>query len=150
MWIEMQSQVLRRMDLLAERLNRTPAATEHLQTGHRGEREALFHLRKLGYTVVATRWKTAKQWGDLDLIGWHGDQLCFVEIKTRSRRDTSPAEAAVDHDKQDMIRKMAKAYLRRFPEKLRPDIPVRFDVLSVYLLPSGAEFDLYQGAFGWR
>jgi putative endonuclease len=150
MWIEIQSRALRRIDLLATRLRHRPAEAAHLETGSRGEREALFHLRKQGYTIVATRWKTARQWGDLDLIAWHGEQLCFIEIKSRSQRSASPAEAAVDHDKQDMIRKMARAYLRRFPEKLRDHIPVRFDVLSVYLLPSGAEFDLYREAFGWR
>jgi putative endonuclease len=55
----------------------------------------------------------------------------------------------VDREKQDMLRRMARAYLRGFPEKLREDVPVRFDVVSVYLLPSGVEFDLYRGAFGW-
>jgi len=48
-----------------------------------------------------------------------------------------------------MLRRMARAYLRGFPQKLRPEIHARFDVVSVYLLPTGAEFDLYQGAFGW-
>jgi putative endonuclease len=55
----------------------------------------------------------------------------------------------VDRQKQDMLRKMARAYLRGFPEKLRSQVPVRFDVLSVYLLPTGVEFELYRGAFGW-
>jgi putative endonuclease len=60
-----------------------------------------------------------------------------------------PAESAVDREKQDMLRRMARAYLRGFPDKLRDDVPVRFDVVSVYLLPNGVEFDLYREAFGW-
>ena len=59
------------------------------------------------------------------------------------------AESAVDREKQDMLRKMARAYLRGFPEKLRADVRVRFDVVSVYLLPTEIEFELYRGAFGW-
>jgi putative endonuclease len=59
------------------------------------------------------------------------------------------AESAVDREKQEMLRRMARAYMRGFPEKLRTEVPVRFDVVSVYLLPSGVEFDLYRGAFGW-
>ena len=121
----------------------------HLATGERGEREALFHLRKLGYTVVARRWRNPKLWGDIDLIGWDGEWLCFVEVKTRSGRHAVAAESAVDRDKQDMLRKMARAYLRGFPEKLRADVRVRFDVISVYLLPTGVDFELYRGAFGW-
>jgi putative endonuclease len=103
----------------------------------------------LGYTVVAQRWKSAKLWGDIDLVSWEGPTLCFVEVKTRSERGAMTAESAVDQDKRDMLRRMARAYLRGFPEKLRGDVPVRFDVVSVYLLPTGIEFELYRGAFGW-
>jgi len=99
--------------------------------------------------VVARRWKNAKLRGDVDLIGWDGEWLCFVEVKTRTERDAVPAMVAVDRDKQEMLRKMARAYLRGFPEKYRREIPVRFDVVSVYLQPAGTEFEVYKGAFGW-
>jgi putative endonuclease len=149
MWIEMQSRILQRMNQLARDRGHRSEEPAHLETGVRGEREALFHLRKLGYIVVARRWRSAKLWGDVDLIAWDGEWLCFVEVKTRSQRDLAPAEFAVDRDKREMLQRMARAYLRGFPEKLRGEVRVRFDVVSVYLLPSGAEFDLYRGAFGW-
>jgi putative endonuclease len=149
--INLQVWALRRIDELETRLRRTPRRAEHLATGLRGEREALFHLRTLGYTVVARRWKSAKLRGDVDLIGWDGAWLCFIEVKTRTGRDVmSPAESAVDSDKQEMLRKMARAYLRGFPEKSRREIPVRFDIVSVYLEPREVEFDVYRGAFGWQ
>jgi putative endonuclease len=148
-WINIQAWTIRRLDGLALRRALGRGLPEHLVTGERGEREALFHLRKMGYTVVARRWKSAKLWGDIDLIGWDGEWLCFIEVKTRSSRDGMTAESAVDREKRDMLRKMARAYLRGFPEKLREEVPVRFDVLSVYLLPTGVEFELYRGAFGW-
>jgi putative endonuclease len=149
--INLQVWVLRRMDALGGRLKRRPSTAEHLATGLRGEREALFHLRAQGYTVVARRWKNAKLRGDVDLIGRDGDWLCFIEVKTRTGRDPmAPAESAVDADKQEMLRKMARAYLRAFPEKLRREVPVRFDIISVYLQPSTVEFDVYKGAFGWE
>ena len=139
----------RRLESLARRRRGKPGGPAHLITGEQGEREALFYLRKMGYTIVARRWKSAKLWGDVDLIGWEGPTLCFVEVKTRSGRDAVAAEAAVDREKCEMLRRMARAYLRGFPERLRGDVPVRFDVVSVYLLPSGIEFELYRGAFGW-
>jgi putative endonuclease len=148
-WIDIQAWTIRRMDALAVRRARGRGLPAHLATGERGEREALFYLRKMGYTVVARRWKSAKLWGDIDLIGWEGEWLCFIEVKTRGGRDAISAESAVDREKQDMLRKMARAYLRGFPEKLRTEVPVRFDVVSVYLLPTGVEFELYRGAFGW-
>jgi putative endonuclease len=148
-WIGIQAWTIRRLDALAAHRAVGRGWPAHLATGERGEREALFHLRKLGYTVVARRWKSAKLWGDIDLIGWDGEWLCFIEVKTRSGRDAMAAESAVDREKQDMLRKMARAYLRGFPEKLRAEVPVRFDVVSVYLLPTGVEFELYRGVFGW-
>src|ERR1700733_9802027 len=149
MWIELQSNIVRKMDPPAPRRGHGPDEPTHLATGLRGEREALFHLRSLGYTIVARRWKSAKWWGDVDLVGWDGEWLCFIEVKTRSTRGAMAAESAVDRDEQDMLRRMARAYLRGFPEKLRTEVPVRFDVVSVYLLRSGVEFDLYREAFGW-
>lgn len=149
--LDLQVWALRRMDTLNRRFRRTPSTAEHLATGLRGEREALFHLRTLGYTVVARRWKSAKLRGDVDLIGWDEDWLCFIEVKTRTGRDPlAPAESAVDADKQEMLRKMARAYLRSFPEKLRREVPVRFDIVSVYLQQATVEFDVYKGAFGWE
>jgi putative endonuclease len=148
-WVSVQGWAFKKMDSLAERRRREPGGAAHLATGERGEREALFHLRTMGYTIVARRWKSAKLWGDVDLVGWDGKWLCFVEVKTRRGRDGMTAESAVDREKQEMLRRMARAYLRGFPEKLRGDIAVRFDVVSVYLLPTGVEFDLYQSAFGW-
>jgi putative endonuclease len=145
-WVGLQARMLRGLDGL--RLGGKDGAP-HLATGERGEREALFHLRRTGYTIVARRWQSAKLRGDVDLIGWDGACLCFVEVKTRSGRGGMTAESAVDGEKQDMLRRMARAYLKGFPEKLRADVPVRFDVVSVYLLPTGVEFDLYRGAFGW-
>ena len=69
--------------------------------------------------------------GDVDLIGWDGKWLFFVKVKTRTRRDLMPAEAAVDRKKREMLRRMARAYVRRFLEKLRTDVSVRFDVVPV-------------------
>lgn len=149
-WVNLQERSLEWMHRLASRTRRGPAMATHLDTGLRGERAALFHLRRSGYTVVAARWKSPKMRGDLDLIAWDGDWLCFVEVKARTARDMSPAESAVDRDKQQMMRRLARAYLRAFPEEKRRVIPVRFDVVSVYFLESGAEFEVFQGAFEWQ
>lgn len=119
----------------------------HLVTGERGEDLAFFHLRGLGYTIVARRWHSARLRGDLDLVAWDGDTLALFEVKTRTAYDLAPAQSAVDPDKQRMLRRMALAYRRRLPEPWRDEIPVRFDVLSVYDLPAGPEFEHIRSAF---
>ncbi len=123
----------------------------HLLTGERGEDAAYFHLRGLGYTVVARRWRTERLAGDLDLVAWDGPALVVFEVKTRtaSSREAAfaPAETAVNPHKQKVLRKMASAYLRQFPSAIRNSIAVRFDILSVYQLPTGTEFDHIRNAF---
>ncbi len=119
----------------------------HLRTGERGEHLAYFFLRDLGYTVVARRWHSARLRGDLDLVAWDGDTLVTLEVKTRTARDLAPAESAVDRDKQRMLRQMALAYRRRLPKPWRDHVPLRFDLLSVYDLPTGPEFEHTPNAF---
>jgi putative endonuclease len=118
--------------------------TRHIETGQRGEDEAYFHLRGLGYTVVARNWRTARRRGELDMVGWDGGTLCFVEVKTRSSREVKPAEAAVDREKQRELSGMAHEYLRRMPQ----GTPFRFDVVSVYLEPdSQTEIEVLRNTF---
>jgi putative endonuclease len=119
----------------------------HLITGQRGEDAAYFHLRSLGYTVVARRWRSPRLAGDLDLVAWDGDTLVFFEVKARTARDLIAAQVQVDEYKQIMLRKMASAYLNQIPEPWRAGVPFRFDILSVYLLAVGTEFEHLADAF---
>jgi putative endonuclease len=150
LWIDAQERGLAWLDRMGARVGRAPATAPHLTTGLLGERTALFELSRRGYTVVARRWTSARVRGDVDLIAWDGEWLCFVEVKTRTARDMRPAELAVDEDKRRMLRGLARVYLRTFPAPEQRSIPVRFDVISVYLIDGAAEFELFQGAFGWH
>lgn len=127
---------------------RGPGMPAHLQTGISGEDAAFFYLRRKGYTVVARRWSAGNIPGDVDLIAWQGPMLCFIEVKTRTAHDMTPAESAVDRHKQFVLRRLARAYMRQLPQTEPP--PVRFDVLSVYLVPGQEkEFVHFENAFGW-
>lgn len=125
-------------------------APEHLLTGERGEDLAFFHLRATGYTIVARRWVSDRVRGDLDLVAWDGDTLVIFEVKSRTARDFFPAEAQVDGAKQRQLRRMTAAYVAQLPARHRARVPVRFDVLSVYLLDRTAEFEHILDAFPYR
>jgi putative endonuclease len=144
LWLGAQEWGLHRLDRAAG-----PAGPTHLATGLRGEQAALFELRRRGVVIVARRWISARVRGDVDLIGWDAGTLCFIEVKTRTAHDLTPAETQVDEDKRRMLRGLARAYLRTFPESERSAIAVRFDVVSVYLLGGAPEFEVFSGAFGW-
>lgn len=127
--------------ILPQRDSKSPA---HLATGKSGEEEAYFHLRRLGYIMVARNFRSPRYHGELDLIGWDGDTLCFIEVKTRSTEKVMPAEAAVDAEKQQDLSRVAREYLRRLPGSR----PYRFDILSVYAAPGAApRFTLFNNAF---
>jgi putative endonuclease len=136
---------LERLDRAARRRTRE---APHLATGRRGERAAYFYLRQRNFIVTARGWRTSRARGDLDIIAWENDTLCFIEVKTRTTRAIAPAEAAVDADKRRMLRKMAHYYLRQLPTR---DIPIRFDILSIYFeAGKSVDFELFRAAFGWE
>jgi putative endonuclease len=126
---------LRLLDWLAERVLPAEKVAAHSRTGRRGEEAAYFHLRKLGYTMVARNVRSPRCRGEIDLIGWDAGVLCFVEVKTRTTRDVKPGEAAVDRHKRQQIKMVARDYLRRLP----PSCQWRFDVISVYYEQSKAQ-----------
>jgi putative endonuclease len=133
-------------DSLAVRFGKTPAA--HLELGRMGEEAAFFYLRRRDFIVVARGWRSGKVPGDLDIVAWEDDTLCFVEVKTRTSRSVATAESAVDHDKTRALRRLARQYLLAL--SIPPD-HVRFDVLSIYFHDRRpVEFELFRSAFGWH
>lgn len=145
----MLERVVAGLEKIAERRGRVPAQPSHLKAGLEGEEAVYFYLRRKGYIVVARRWSAGNLPGDLDLVAWQGPLLCFIEVKTRTARDLTPAEAAVDLHKRTVLRRLARQYLRQLPGPRAPQS--RFDVISVYLLPGEPrDFTHFENAFAWE
>jgi putative endonuclease len=136
---------VRVLDWVAERTLPPEDAPMHQRTGRRGEEVAYFFLRRLGYVMVARNFRSSRRRGEIDLIGWDKDVLCFIEVKTRTTRDVKPAEAAVDRDKQRGLTAVAEEYLRH----MAPSCRWRFDVVTVYYdrQSSQPRIELYRNAF---
>jgi putative endonuclease len=144
-WLE---RAIAGLDGIARRRGRAGVPV-HLETGIAGEDAAFFFLRRKRYVVVARRWTSGDRPGDVDLIAWQGPMLVFIEVKTRTAQDMTPAETAVDRHKRFTLRRLATQYLRQLPDTERP--PVRFDVVSVYLVPGEArQITHFENAFGWE
>ncbi len=135
---------IRVLDFLSARLLPQTNVAKHLRTGHRGEEDAYFYLRRLGYVMIARNFRSPRRRGEIDLIGWHKDILCFIEVKTRTSHDVKPAETAVDRAKWRQLSATAREYMRPFP----PDSQWRFDVITVYYdrNSSHPQFQLFQNA----
>ena len=125
--------VVRSLEVAGERF-RSPKP-KHLRTGKQGEIEAYFHLRSLGYRIVATNFRVPYNRGEIDLIGWDNGVLCFIEVKTRASAGFAPPSTAVDRARRKHIRSVARHYLRRLPGDRPP--PCRFDIVSIVLGDDG-------------
>jgi len=122
-----------------------PGQSESLDLGARGETLAYWYLRQTGYTVVARNWRARSGAGELDLVGWEGPTLAFVEVKTRTSEAAGPPEEAVSPNKQKRVIRAAKEYLRQLRRK---PVSCRFDVVSVSLHPKeGLQVRLIKDAF---
>ncbi|HTK94334.1 MAG TPA: YraN family protein [Terriglobales bacterium] len=137
--------VVKALDAAAALLPQPKERASHLVIGGKGEEEVYFYLRQRGYTIVARNWRSPRRRSEIDLIGWDGDCLCFIEVKTRSSHDVMPAEFAVDQEKRDDLRRVAREYLHRVPG--RP--ASRFDIVSVYYGPEkpSPSITLFKNAF---
>jgi len=120
--------VIQGLDWVAERTLAPDERPWRQKIGARGEEDAYFHLRRLGYAMVARNFRSPRCRGEIDLIGWDHDVLCFVEVKTRTSQDVKTPEAAVDRHKRREVAQVAREYLRRMP----PECQWRFDIVSVY------------------
>ena len=115
-----------------------------IRFGRRSEILGAAYLRSLGFKVVASSYRTRD--GEVDLIAWDGDQLVFVEVK--SRRSEDPPEDVVNTQKRERIARAAASYIARY--RLQ-DRPYRFDILAVTERPGRKpEFRLLRNAFQGR
>lgn len=119
------------------------------QTGVRGETYAYWYLRRHGYVFVARNYTAPGIKGEIDLIGYDGPVLAFVEVKTRSVNPDDPPltapEQAVTADKRRNLSRMARQFLA---EKGLRQAQCRFDVLAIES-PAGARpvVRLHKAAF---
>jgi putative endonuclease len=117
------------------------------RTGVRGETYAYWYLRRHGYTIIARNFTVPGVHGEIDLVGYDGDVLAFVEVKTRQGEDGARGlpEDAVTRDKRRNISRMARQFLayRRIRQA-----PCRFDVVAIESRPGHRPVvRLHKGAF---
>lgn len=79
----------------------------------------------------------------MDLVCRQGQELVFVEVKTRSNENFGRPFDAVDKKKRRLITRGAMQWLRMLD---MPDITFRFDVVEVLDPPSG-EIRIIENAF---
>ncbi|MCM1185266.1 MAG: YraN family protein [Lachnoclostridium sp.] len=107
--------------------------------GFHKEQIAAEYLAAHGMRIVARNFRGHQ--GEIDIVGYEGNYLVFVEVKYRSGKTFGSAAAAVDIRKQQQICKVADYY--RFLHHIPGDAMVRYDVVAI----DGEEIQWIPNAF---
>jgi putative endonuclease len=109
--------------------------------GARAEGLAWDYLAAQGYRLV-TKNHRAKG-GEVDLIAYDGQVLCFIEVRARESADFGLPLETIDRRKQLRIIRAARHFLETLPS---PWPPMRFDAVGI-LLTDPPAIELVRAAF---
>jgi putative endonuclease len=130
-------------DLLRHHGRKGSMAPDHA-LGRRGEDIAHRFLRRSGIVVVARNYRMNSGAGEVDLVGWEGDTLVFVEVKSRQTEAYGAPDRAIGPQKEFSLIRAAREYARH------AEVPwnrVRFDVVNVVFTTPPAVTH-FQNVFG--
>lgn len=115
---------------LAESSPEENAKQRARRTGIRGETYAYWFLRRQGYVFIARNYRTPEVKGEIDLVGYDGRVLAFVEVKTRAggKEKLGPPEDSVTPEKRKYLDRMARRFLAEWGLGA---VPWRFDVVAI-------------------
>ncbi len=90
--------------------------------GANGEAAAARHLERHGCSILEQNHVT--RFGEIDLIAKDGDEVVFVEVKTRQGRTYGYPEEAVTYAKRRHLRMAAEAWMaaRKYEGACRIDV----------------------------
>ena len=106
--------------------------------GKKGEKLVEKYLKERGYTLLKRNFRTP--FGEADLVMQDGDEIVFVEVKTRTSEAFGAPKEAVGREKQRRYYKIALCY----GEGEGGEPNARFDVAEVY---EGDRIEYYKNAF---
>jgi putative endonuclease len=95
--------------------------------GDFGESAARAHLRRAGYTILASNWRC--RIGEIDLVAQQGGQLVFVEVRTRRAHGPITPEESLSPAKRRRLLALADSYLS--DAELPSSTPCRIDLIAV-------------------
>jgi putative endonuclease len=112
--------------------------------GRRGEEAAYWYLREQGFIMVGRNYRPEGLPGEIDLIAWEDKTLVFIEVKSRSSSMLRAPEAAVDREKERVMKAAAREYRR----SMRcAEAPSRFDIISVEMASEGPILQHFRDVF---
>ena len=124
----------------------TEESPERHRVGQRGEREAVAHLKRRGYTILERNFRT--KGGEIDVVAFRDGTVVFVEVRSVTGPARFDPQFTVGRRKQKRIARAAAQYAS-LHDMGREDVVMRFDVITVIFQPPDGNPDLkhIEGAF---
>lgn len=101
--------------------------------GDFGERAAAAYLIRQGYTILGQQWRCRA--GEIDLVAAQGEQLVFVEVRTRRGEAYGSPEESLTPAKRERLRTLAFLYLDAHDQGDR--VSWRIDVIAIVVDRAG-------------
>lgn len=92
----------------------TDRRTARQRLGDFGERHAARLLTERGHRIIARGWRCAA--GEVDLVTLDGDELVFVEVRTRRGERLGTPEESIDARKAARLLALGDHFLAAHPE----------------------------------
>ncbi len=100
--------------------------------GQWGERQARLRLEALGYDIVTQNFRCRA--GEIDIVARDGDELVFVEVKTRIGDSFGPASEAVSPVRAERLAAVAEEFMQsRLDGGYHSGTPWRIDIVCLDL-----------------
>ena len=117
------------------------------ELGVKGEEIAARYLKSKGYRIIERNYRI--RLGEIDIIAEQGNDLVFIEVKTRSGTHFGSPFDSITIQKQKQLSKVALEYINKQGCNNRP---ARFDVVGIEFQVGGNTFreaviKLLQNAF---
>ena len=106
--------------------------TSNQQLGAWGEAQASLFLQAENYKIVNTNFEKHNV-GEIDIIAWFEDILCFIEVKTRQEEEDGSAERATEFEKKVKKMLMVAEYYCLINNIDVDHTRMRFEHVSVYV-----------------
>lgn len=103
------------------------------RVGRRGEREAVRHLKRRGYTILERNFRVPR--GEIDVIAFRDGVVVFVEVRSVTGPARLDPRLTVGRTKRRRIVRAAGTYASRHGLE-HEDVGRRFDVVTIIFPPA--------------
>lgn len=116
------------------------------KVGRRGERVAVVHLKRRGYTILERNFRASG--GEIDVVAFRDGTVVFVEVRSVTGPARFDPRRTVGRRKQARIVHAARQYAS-LHDVGREDVVLRFDVITIIFQPPDGNPELrhVEGAF---